>query len=147
MGKFYMILVFLLLFFAGCSTSSLESVAKTNPSIILEDKSVAKWLEVENANSVIRQDGLVELEIVAKNSDSKSRIFTYKVDWYDANGFTIQSITSKWKIVQVEGKRGVIIREISPSHDVINYKLRIGTPNDNDKKREQNVNIKEYRGD
>lgn len=145
------VFVFLAVFlFLGCSDKQKEITLEyinTHKNVVVEDDSILKWMIIENIASLVRNDGMLEAEIVIKNIDSSPNKVVYKIDWFDQNGFVIETILSKWKIVTIEGKRNMIIHIISPSHDAVNYKIRFQKLTDDDLKRDKNVNLKEYIGE
>ncbi|MDR0467239.1 MAG: DUF1425 domain-containing protein [Campylobacteraceae bacterium] len=145
------ILVFLAVFLLfGCSDKQKEITLEyinTHKNIVIEDNSILKWLIIENIASVVRPDSMIEVEILTKNINSASKTVAYKIDWFDQNGFVVETILSKWRLLQIEGTRNAIIHGISPSQNVVSYKIRFQEPTSSDAKRDMNVNIKEFRGE
>lgn len=149
MKKFILAVLAIFIFF-GCSDKQKEITLEyinTHKNIVIEDDSILKWLIIENIASLVRADGMLEVEIATKNINSKSNTVAYKIDWFDENGFVIETILSKWKLLQIEGKRNAIIHGISPSQNAVSYKIRFQEPTSDDVKRDMNVNIKEFRGE
>lgn len=144
---FFIVFIFVI---SGCSNKqkevSLEQL-NTHKNVIVEDSSILDWLAIENIASMVRSDNMLEVQVQTKNMNSKSKTVAYKIDWFDENGFLVETILSKWKLLQVEGKRGANIKGISPSQSVASFKIRFQEPSSDDVKRDMNVNIKEYRGE
>ncbi|NLK66625.1 MAG: YcfL family protein [Campylobacteraceae bacterium] len=128
---------------AGCGISPVERLAEHN--IIVENKSIMSDFKIVSVVSKDRNDGLKEAQAVLKNDTRKNREIAYKVDWIDKDGFTRDSILSKWKVVRVEAGRDVVIGGISPSSDVSDFKIRINYPTKDDKLRKNPANY-EYQG-
>ncbi|WP_419766105.1 MAG: DUF1425 domain-containing protein [Arcobacter sp.] len=134
MKKVYLLIGILsLVLFSGCAQKEMEVVSDSH--IIIEDSSLDRWLKLERVNHVKRHDGFILLEAKFKNTSSTNKKVVYKIDWLDRNGFSERSILSKWKIAEVEAKRGFMIRAISPSIRAENFEIRLQEPTQDDMKR------------
>jgi uncharacterized protein YcfL len=149
MRRIVYLLAFLTLVFTGCSNKTPIMVVNVKPysNIIFEADSVKDWFVVENAAAFDRDDKLTEIEIAGKNTATSTKTLTYKIDWYDKNGFVIKSILSTRKIASIEAGRNIVIHAVSPSENANEYKIRIGVPTEEDELRDKNVNVREYRGE
>jgi uncharacterized protein YcfL len=136
----------LTLLFTGCADKS-PQINTSNPNIVFENDSLGKWFVLQNVVSLNREDGFVELEVTGKNYSSSKQTLTYIVDWYDQNGFIVKSILLKRKIASIESGKSIIIHAVSPNAKTASYKVRFGVPSEDDELREQNVNLREYRGE
>ncbi len=136
MRNILVILSFIFLF-SGC-------VNKINhPNFVIEDDEIYDSLEFINVNEKDRKDGLKEIRAIFKNYTNDDTKIAYRIDWFDENGFLIDSIMSKWKISQVEGRRDLIIYGISPSTKAKNFKIKMQLPTKNDENL-NNVAIYEF---
>ncbi|MDR1007269.1 MAG: DUF1425 domain-containing protein [Campylobacteraceae bacterium] len=147
MRKMFYLLAFLALILTSCADKSPRPNAAAYPNIVFENDSIKEWFALQNVVSVVRDDGFIEVEVTGKNISSSKQILTYNVDWYDQNGFTIKSILVKRKIASIENGKSIIIHVISPSANAQNYKVRFGLPTSDDELRDQNVNLREYKGE
>ena len=127
MKKFALFALSLLLI--GCSSK--EPTA--SPHLDIEDNSVNSFLSLQSLNDRFTNGGMMEVEARFKNESSFNKDLLYKVDWFDKDGFLITNITTKWKRVVVQSKRDFNVRAVSPSDKAVNYKLRITTPDSDDK--------------
>jgi uncharacterized protein YcfL len=146
MRKLFYLLAFLTLIFTGCADKT-PQVTSYHPNIVFESNELGKWFVLQNVVSVVRDDNFIEFEVTGKNDSPLKQVLTYNIDWYDQNGFIIKSILTKRKIASVEGGKSIIIHAVSPSDKAINYKLRFGIPTEEDELRDQNVNLREYKGE
>ncbi|MDR0761947.1 MAG: DUF1425 domain-containing protein [Campylobacteraceae bacterium] len=146
MRKIFYFLAFTALLFTGCADKH-PQINTSSPNIIFEDNSLGKWFVLQNVVSLKRSDNFMEIEITGKNHSSSKQVLTYIVDWYDQNGFIIKSILTKRKIASIEGGKSIIVHAVSPSANTQSYKIRFGVPSEDDELRDQNVNLKEYRGE
>lgn len=142
-------IICLLFIFSGCVNNeaylmNLEKF-KAEPKIILQNKELAKWIFLEELNSNNKADGLLEIEARFINNSNSNEKLAYKIDWRDENGFTYKSILSKWIVVEVEENRELIIKGISPSIKVKDFRIRIQKPTADDSYR-KNQNNNQYQG-
>ncbi|MDR2082019.1 MAG: YcfL family protein [Campylobacteraceae bacterium] len=146
MKKMFYLLASLTLFFTGCADKT-PQLQSPNSNIVFENNALGEWFALQNVVSMKRDDNFMEIEVTGKNNSSSKQILTYNIDWYDQNGFIIKSILSKRKIASVESGKSIIIHAVSPSENAVNYKIRFGVPTEDDELRDQNVNLREYRGE
>ncbi len=134
--------VFLLFFIVGflgilgCSTPARnamqggnENAALNEPRVSIQDEGIQNWLQFEGINSVLRQDGFLEFEARFANTSNHGKRLAYKVEWRDENGFTIKTILSRWITADVEGRRKLIVRGISPNIKARDFLLIVDRPN------------------
>lgn len=105
----------------------------TNPNLEIDGVIINSFLVLESQKSRFTNGGMMEVEARFKNTSSFNRGLLYKVDWFDENGFLITNITTKWKRATVQSNRDFIVRAISPSDKAVDYKIRITTPDSDDK--------------
>lgn len=141
--KKYLLIAVAGIVFLGCGISPSQRLKEHN--IIVEDKSIMDDFKIVSVVSKDRDDGLKETQAVLKNDTNKNQLISYKIDWLDKDGFVRESILSKWKTVNVEAKKDVIIGGISPSINASEFKIRINYPTKYDKKRVNPANY-EYQG-
>ena len=133
-------LVFLLSVFllAGC-------VKKVKDPNFAVDSGIYDSLEVVSEVKRTKDDGFTEIEVIFNNYTSSNEKIAYKVDWFDKDGFIVDTIMSKWKVVEVEAKRNLVIRAVSPSIKAVDYKIRMQFPSDDDEFRNNSAQF-EYQG-
>ncbi|ASM34421.1 Predicted periplasmic lipoprotein [Campylobacter sputorum subsp. bubulus] len=129
-----------LLFFVGCSSNqnamqNNEINVKNGSHIIFDDKSLQKWLRLDDVNVVKRSDDLIEFDVTFTNTSSSNKLVSYKVIWKDENGFTQKTIMSKWTKTLVEEGRSLNIHGISPSVKSKDFEIMLQEPTDDDENR------------
>ncbi|CZE47643.1 YcfL family protein [Campylobacter geochelonis] len=141
--KKYIFSALAVLLLAGCGISPTERLAQHN--VIIEDEDIMDDFDLVSVVSKTRDDGLSQAQAVLKNNTKKNQMIAYRVDWIDKDGFVKDTILSKWKVVQVEAKRDVVLNAISPSIDTVDFKIRVNYPSKDDKIR-NNPAYYEYQG-
>ncbi len=140
MKKVYLLIGILsLVFFSGCAQKKLEVVSDSH--IVIEDSSLDGWLKLERVSHLKRHDGFILVEAKFRNLLSSNKKVVYKVEWLDRNGFSETTILSKWKIAEVEAKRGFTIRAISPSIRAQDFVIKLQEPTQDDMKRKDSYNF------
>lgn len=130
MKKFTLVLAAFL--FLGC--------APKNNQIITQEESIKSYPQIEisrdlsflkplDLNIQKRSDGMLEFELVLLNTSSLDKDISYKTTWKNLNGFTIDTLLSRFEVAKVQGNRKIIIHKISPSDSTGDFILQIQKPN------------------
>lgn len=123
MFKFFLFVIGVTLFLGGCVVQT--RVPMTN-TILLEGTD-SRFQIIDEA---IGRDssGLLKVEVDLMNiSNFRGRV-AYKVIWKDANGFTIDTIMSRWIYADIEPNRELHIRAIAPTPKATYHKIRVVEP-------------------
>ena len=116
-----------------------------DPNFTVEDSGIYDSLEVVSEAKRVKDDGFTEIEVIFKNYTDSNEKVAYKVDWFDKDGFIVDTIMSKWKVVEVEANRNMVIHAISPSVRATEYKIRMQFPSEDDEFRNNPAQF-EYQG-
>lgn len=129
--------LFAALFLIGCSSKTLTTSGTEyyNPHLIIENSSINGFLRLENIVDRVNNGGLMQIEARFVNTSNFNREVIYKVDWLDKDGFLIKNITTKWKRVLIQSNRNFVISTTSPNDKAVDYKIRINTPDSDDRAR------------
>jgi len=129
-------------FLTGCAQNQVNVNSFDNESHInVRNKNIYSWFKLENIYSYARKDGLNLFEVRLTNVSSIQKNIMYKVNWLDSNGFTINTILSKWIEVEVEGNDTLKIKGISPSAKAVEFQIDLKVPK-NKKLQKNNNNYK-----
>ena len=102
------------LLFTGCADKSFVKTV---------DNKVAKYVDVQEVKERIRDDGLLEIQINAQNNTDEYKLFKYRVDWQDKDGFLIPSLSSKWADFPAHKNSNFKINVIAPSPKATAYQV------------------------
>ncbi len=84
---------------------------------------IGEGLEVETVKTKRNSDGIMVAQISVYNKSTKTRRFQYKVNWVDADGFTINTKTSVWLDYSVAAKSSATITSVAPNARAVNFKI------------------------
>ena len=119
-----------LILISGCT----QVIQPTMTNIIFLEGTDKKFQIVNEA--IARNSGnLLEVEVDLLNLDNYMGELAYRVDWRDVNGFTINTIMSRWIYTEVEPHSEVHIKAVAPTSKAINHRIRVMKPNSYDKDR------------
>ncbi len=84
---------------------------------------IGEGLEVETVKTKRNNDGIMVAQIAVYNKSTKTRRFQYKVTWFDADGFTVNTKTSVWLDYSVAAKSSDTITSVAPNARAVNFKI------------------------
>ena len=120
-----MMLTGVLLFSNGCATESMNTVEAAMPEgrpvmvsdqRILTDPSLGRNVYVIGVNEAWTANGYKKVQIQVYNRTRSAKSFTYKVEWFDADGMLITSASDHRTPMTIEGgqKRSIAVLATSP---------------------------------
>lgn len=116
--KKWIVLAAIALMLGGCADKS--SYVKVVDDSIKRDISIEKISERVNSES-----GLKELQVLGENETDEYMKLRYRVEWFDKDGFAIDSIATKWKEFPVYKNASFNIHIVAPNKKATDYRLFI----------------------
>lgn len=107
----------------GVGSDSLSDNIIVRPIGDMVSALLGEGLEVERIKTSNSNDGIMLVQIGVYNKSTKTRKFQYKVDWLDANGFSIDTKTSVWLPFSVAAKSRANISAIAPKADAVDFTI------------------------
>ncbi len=95
---------------------------------IIKDKVLAGKIEIQDVRARHNGDFLEGMAII-RNLEKTTVPFEVKFEWYDEEGFPIESNISHWKPDLLYGKESKWIKAICPRMDAKGFKIMIRKPN------------------
>lgn len=138
-------LVLLVIFFSGCSFFGDTQKELLDHKIVVLDDKFYDDFKLLNVASRKNTDGFTEIEAMFANTKTKNIKVAYRIDWFDKDNFLVDTIMSRWKVINVDSLRNFVIRGVSPSIKAVNYQVRIMYPTKDDELRNNPLNY-EYQG-
>lgn len=132
-----MLLVFVFLLY-GCGKGSSDSriklqegVASDTPGSNIVTKPVVHAFSalvgdrIGVTQAVMRRNSadLLELQVEFYNKSFNTERFQYRVEWVDAQGFVIDSVTNNWTRMSVAGKSNGTIIAFAPNANAVDFRM------------------------
>lgn len=112
--KIFGIILAISLLIGGCADKSFVKIV---------DNKVSDTIEIKETKKRVREDGLLEVQIVGENTTDEYALFRYRITWQDKDGFDIPSITSKWQDFPAHKNAEFSINSIAPTLKATDYKI------------------------
>ena len=137
---FLWMLLFCIAAFAGaCAKTTASNVAVgqitegeegevLKKDYLIKDKTLAKEIQVVDVKARFQGDFL-EGQAVLSNLEKFTVPFEYRFEWFDAEGFPIESNVSLWKPDLLYGKETKWIKALCPVPSAKGFKIMIREPN------------------
>jgi uncharacterized protein YcfL len=137
--SFVLPFLFMGLLIQGCSKATISNVAVGEVKVgkegeilkkdyIIKDRSLAKEIEVLDVKARFVGD-LLEGQAILHNKRKDTFEFEYKFEWYDSEGFPIESNVTLWTPDLLYGKDQKWIKAQCPKPGATGFKIMIREPN------------------
>jgi uncharacterized protein YcfL len=121
---------------AGCHTAQHEvnTVETANPSYVrrnIEDKRIIRDPELARSVAVVNviegttPDGLMRVGVEVQNLRRTSFRFNYRFDWFDNQGFPINTPTATMVSQQIEGGQILVLDSVAPTPGTRDFRLTV----------------------
>lgn len=133
------LLVFIALLPAACAKTTVSNVAVgqimdgeegevLRKDYLIKDKALAKDIQVDDIRARY-QGEFLEGQAVLINLVKSTVEYEYKFEWFDSEGFPIESTVSLWKPDLLYGKETKWIKALCPVPNAKGFKIMIREPN------------------
>jgi uncharacterized protein YcfL len=95
----------------------------------------SKHLQVHNADlaqqlKIIdvrsrKTNGLLEINLQLKSTYENSLKLQYHFNWFDAQGFVIESRKTPWKPLELHGYQSTTLRGLAPNEQVVSFTVYV----------------------
>lgn len=124
--------VFLLI---GCTNTTLPATSGTGTGKMRQGDDLSKHLQVDNlelakkltiaAVKSRKTNGLLEVNLQLESSYKKSLKLQYHFNWFDSQGFVIESRKSPWQPVELHGFQSTTLQGVAPNEQVASFTLYV----------------------
>ena len=111
----------------GIGSDSLGNNIVTRPVIHAFSALIGEGIEIRQAVTYVNKDGFMQLDVNGYNKSFDTRRFEYKVEWLDASGLVIDSLTSKWLLTSAAGKSPFTIKAIATRTGAVDFRMNTRT--------------------
>jgi len=121
-----------LLAVAGCRTSmnTVENAQKEgqrqmiSDSRVITDSSLAKKVSFVGLNQSMTPGGLLKVQLELLNRKGSLQRFSYRFEWFDANGMQITEVASPTVPDQIEGGESKFISAVAPNPACKDFRVK-----------------------
>ena len=122
----------LLLAVSGCKTSvnSVENAQKTGQRQMISDQravtdtGLGKTVSIVGVNSAMTPGGFLKVQIELLNTTRSSHRFSYRFEWFDANGMQLSTLTTAEIPDQIEGGEDKFISSVAPTPACRDFRVK-----------------------
>jgi uncharacterized protein YcfL len=122
----------LLLAVSGCKTSvnSVENAQKTGQRQMVSDqravtdKSLAGKVSIVGVNSAMTPGGFLKVQIEVLNTTRSPQRFSYRFEWFDANGMQITTLAPVEVPDQIQGGESKFISSVAPTPACRDFRVK-----------------------
>jgi uncharacterized protein YcfL len=126
------ITVFSSIFFLGCAapiTSGIGTSAMTqgdefSKHLEVHNPKLAQQLKIIDVKSR-KTNGLLEVNLQLNSTYKKSLKLQYHFNWFDAQGFVIESRKTPWKPLELDGFQSTSLSGLAPNEHVASFTVYV----------------------
>jgi uncharacterized protein YcfL len=118
---------------AGCHNpmNSVENAQKSGQRNMISDQRVVtdtglnKAVSVVGINTAMTPGGVLKVQVELLNRTRSAHPFTYKFEWFDANGMQINNVMTATFSDKIEGGESKFISAVAPNPDCKDFRLKL----------------------
>jgi len=122
----------LMLAVSGCKTSvnSVENAQKTGQRQMVSDqravtdKSLAGRVSIVGVNSAMTPGGFLKVQIEVLNTTRSLQRFSYRFEWFDANGMQLTTLAPVEVPDQIQGGESKFISSVAPTPACRDFRVK-----------------------
>ena len=133
--KFSMVIIFSSLVFIGCANTTPPTTSGTGTSVMTQGDDFSKHLQVDNLE-LARQlnitevksrktNGLLEINLQLTSRYKISLKLQFHFNWFDRQGFVIESRKTPWKPLELHGFQSTTLRGLAPNEQVTSFTVYV----------------------
>ena len=122
----------ILIALSGCKTSvnSVENAQKTGQRTMMTDQrvitdgSLKKKVSLVGVNTAMTPGGFLKVQIELLNTTRSPQRFSWRFEWFDANGMQINNVASPTIPDQIEGEESKFISSVAPTPACKDFRVK-----------------------
>ena len=121
------------LLLAGCGSTSVNTVERAQPvgeRHLVSDKRVIADRSLDNAVRIVglsegaTPDGFIKVQVEVQNTGRWKKSFSYKVEWFDANGVIVDTPATTSISRQIEGREALFLSAVAPTATAKDFRFK-----------------------
>ncbi len=126
-------LVVVLIAVAGCSTTTVNSVENAQKTgqrqmvtdeRVITDSGLAHKVSIVGVNQSMTPGGLLKVQVELLNRTRSLQRFSYRFEWFDADGMQVNSVVSASVPDQIEGREDKFISCVAPKPECKDFRVK-----------------------
>lgn len=123
----------ILLAVVGCSSTTVNSVENAQKTgqrqmvtdqRVITDSSLARSVSIVGVNQSMTPGGLLKVQVELLNRTRSLQRFSYRFEWFDANGMQVNSVVSTSVPDQIEGGEDKFISCVAPTPECKDFRVK-----------------------
>ncbi|MGL1959194.1 MAG: YcfL family protein [Colwellia sp.] len=121
--------------FVGCTNTTPPTTSGTGTSVMMQGSEFSKYLQVHNLDLAAqleitdiksrKTNGLLEINLQLTSTHEKSLKLQYHYNWFDEQGFVIESRKTSWKPLELHGFQSTTLRGLAPNEQVTSFTVYV----------------------
>lgn len=123
--------VLLMVVVSSCTTvNSVENADKVGQRQMLTDQrvitdaSLANKVSIVGVNQSITPGGLIKVQVELENRTRSIQRFSYRFEWFDADGMQVRTVLSSLTPDQIEGRESKFISSVAPNSNCQDFRVK-----------------------
>jgi uncharacterized protein YcfL len=92
---------------------------------VVTDAALNKHVSVFGVNTAMTPGGVLKVQVELINNSSSAQFFTYRFEWFDANGMIVNTLAAPVVAEKIEGRESKFITAVAPSPAVKDFRLKL----------------------
>ena len=113
------------LLLVGCATSSSPEPKGDSVVNVIKQKCGNNEIVIKDIKGRKRPDGFMQVQVIGESNSNTYQRLEYRIIWFDKQGFTIDTILSKWRVIPAYAHQPFSINVVSPSTKAKTFRLYI----------------------
>ena len=109
---------------SGTGTSAMTQSDDFSKHLEVHNPKLGKQLKIIDVKSR-KTNGLLEVNLQLKSTYKKSLKLQYHFNWFDAQGFVIESRKTPWKPLELHGFQSTSLRALAPNEQVASFTVYV----------------------
>lgn len=133
--KFTAVIICSVWILAGCTSKAPPITSGVGTGVMVQGDDFSKHLQVHNADLAKqleitqvksrKTNGLLEINLQLSSTYQKSLKLQYHFNWFDAQGFVIESRKTPWKPLELHGFQSTMLRGVAPNEQVASFTVYV----------------------
>ncbi len=107
----------------GVKSDNLANNTLTRPVYGAFSLLAGHGIDLKDVKVVTNDAGFMEIQVTGYNRAVYTKLFDYKVDWFDKNGLAVDAKASVWTHISAKSRTNFSFKAVAPTKDVVDFKM------------------------